>query len=62
MYSSFFGTDGIRTKFGTSPLTPHELLRLGFVLGYWIKEKKQKYPHLFKIANSEKINKLLNLN
>ena len=42
MYSSFFGTDGIRTKFGTSPLTPHELLRLGFVLGYWIKEKKQK--------------------
>ncbi len=42
MHTSFFGTDGIRTKFGQSPLTPHELIQLGFVLGHWITEKKQK--------------------
>ncbi len=41
MYTSFFGTDGIRTKFGTSPLTPSELVRLGFVLGHWAKTKQK---------------------
>ena len=42
MYTSFFGTDGIRTKFGTSPLTPLELLQLGYVLGYWITNIQHK--------------------
>ncbi len=42
MSTSFFGTDGIRTKFGKSPLTPYELMQLGFAIGHWIIEKKQK--------------------
>ena len=30
-----FGTDGIRTKFGTEPLTPELLVRLGRSIGQW---------------------------
>ncbi|NBQ16994.1 phosphoglucosamine mutase [bacterium] len=36
MSSSFFGTDGIRARVGTSLLTPDGMIKLGIVLGTWI--------------------------
>lgn len=37
--ASLFGTDGIRTRIGTSPLTPHELTQLGYAIGVWALER-----------------------
>ena len=36
---SLFGTDGIRTRVGQSPLTPPELVTLGSAIGTWIQQK-----------------------
>lgn len=35
----FFGTDGIRTKFGEFPLTNQGLVKLGLSIGAWAQEK-----------------------
>lgn len=35
---SYFGTDGIRGKFGELPITPEFALKLGFAAGRYSKE------------------------
>lgn len=40
---TLFGTDGIRTRIGQSPLTPQELLTFGAAVGAWI-TRTQKEP------------------
>lgn len=42
---SLFGTDGIRGRVGQSPLTPHELMHFGNVLGAWM-ERRKSNPHI----------------
>lgn len=48
----YFGTDGIRGKVGVAPITPEQILKLGWALGSVLKEvensqpKKQKQPKL----------------
>lgn len=37
---TLFGTDGIRTQWGSFPLTPDALTQLGKTIGYWIMQKK----------------------
>ncbi len=36
---NLFGTDGIRSRVGQSPLTPHELVAFGAALGKWVCSK-----------------------
>ena len=38
MHRSLFGTDGIRTAFGSEPLTPKTLIQLGKAIGKWATE------------------------
>lgn len=35
---TLFGTDGIRTRFGTTPLTPIDLIQLGHAIAQWSQE------------------------
>ena len=39
---SYFGTDGIRGKFGQMPITPEFALKLGFAAGKVIKRNSAK--------------------
>ena len=39
---SYFGTDGIRGKFGQLPITPEFALKLGFAAGKVLKNKIQR--------------------
>ena len=41
-YMSYFGTDGIRGKFGVLPITPEFALKLGFAAGKVIKRHSKK--------------------
>ncbi len=42
---SYFGTDGIRGKFGELPITPEFALKLGFAAGKVLKQfSNQKKP------------------
>lgn len=41
-YMSYFGTDGIRGKFGVLPITPEFALKLGFAAGKVIKRILKK--------------------
>jgi len=42
----FFGTDGIRTLIGTSPLTIQELPKLGYAIAQWAFEKNHYAPSI----------------
>ncbi len=42
----FFGTDGIRTLIGTSPLTIQELPKLGYAIAQWAIEKNHCAPSI----------------
>ena len=39
---SYFGTDGIRGKFGELPITPEFALKLGFAAGKVLKRRTKK--------------------
>lgn len=41
-HMSYFGTDGIRGQFGTSPITPEFALKLGFAAGKVLKRHSEK--------------------
>ena len=40
---SYFGTDGIRGKFGELPITPDFILKLSYVTGQMLIENEQCY-------------------
>jgi phosphoglucosamine mutase len=42
MIQNLFGTDGIRTKVGSSPFTRSELIQLGHAIGQWAREHYKK--------------------
>ena len=39
---SYFGTDGIRGKFGELPITPEFALKLGFAAGKVLKKRSEE--------------------
>ena len=43
---SYFGTDGIRGKFGELPITPEFALKLGFAAGKVLKQVSHKKNRL----------------
>lgn len=45
----FFGTDGIRAKFGSGMLTPSSLQKLGHAIGAWITQKQSTSDKKVKI-------------
>lgn len=47
MVHLLFGTDGIRTRTGKSPLTIEQLPKLGYAIARWAEEKNNDVPHIF---------------
>src|SRR3989338_3037285 len=45
-YPVLFGTDGIRTRIGTEPLTPTCMMSLGDALGLWITTYQHDHTHI----------------
>ncbi len=39
--SALFGTDGVRGEFGTAPITPENILKLGWAVGSVLRERKE---------------------
>lgn len=52
---SYFGTDGIRGKFGQMPITPEFALRLGFAAGKVLKRTSQKNKPLVVLGKDTRL-------
>ena len=54
MNQQLFGTDGIRARVGQSPLTLHELSKLGYAIGQWLITKYGNKPYIFLAHDTRK--------
>ena len=52
---SYFGTDGIRGKFGVLPITPEFALKLGFAAGKVLKRHSKKSKPLVVLGKDTRL-------